>query len=158
MSKDSAMLARRTMRTQIITSLVAVSSYPSLCVCVRICMCSFSVYILLYSMCVYACICRFWRKISAFSYGYYRQRNFTICQLKFNFWLTICNSLIFIFFIDLIHLNKFINLFVSFFINFSCFLSANGFYWNMKLSYSLRNFFKIISKSMIFFMLFQIIF
>lgn len=59
MSKDSAMLARRTMRTQIITSLVAMSSYPSLCVCVCMYMCSFSIYILLYSMCVYACICRF---------------------------------------------------------------------------------------------------
>lgn len=56
MSKDSAMPARRTMRTQIITSLVVVSSYPRLRVCTYVYVSS--VYILLALL--YAHCTRLW--------------------------------------------------------------------------------------------------
>lgn len=87
MSKDSAMLARRTMRTQIITSLVAVSSYPSLCVRVRVyvygCVPFLSIFFSI------QCVCVRMRAffVSNVKYlhfliviGYYRERNSAICN------------------------------------------------------------------------------
>lgn len=92
------MLARRTMRTQIITSLVAVSSYPSLYVCVRVRVCVYGcvpflpIFFSIQCVCVYVCMRTFF--VSDVKYlhflivtGYYRQRNSAIFKSMIFFML-----------------------------------------------------------------------